>query len=131
MSYSDWDEDLEDYLDVVLDENVVVQSVQELPEGWTHFHLPKVLWAMHGKGATLLGMKVLLTLLDVAEPYTQEIRFGLRKLAERAGVSIGTVQRATRYWENQGVIAKTSLPNQDSRWLLNPGFSCKVFPHGE
>lgn len=131
MSSFAWDEDLEDYLDVVQDENGVVQPVQELPEGWTHFHLPKVLGAMHGQGATLLGVKVLLTLLNVAEPYTQEISLGLRDLAVRAGVSIGTVQRATRYWEDQGVIAKTSKPNQGSRWLLNPAYSCKVFPHGE
>lgn len=131
MSYSVLEEDLEDYLDKVLDEDVAVRCVQELPEGWVHVHLPKVLEAMQGKGATLLGMKVLLALLDAAEPYTQEIRLGLRECAERAGVSIGTVVRATRYWESQNVIRKTSLPNQDSRWLLNPALSCKVFPHGE
>lgn len=123
-----WKDD-DEYWEEVSDENAIVREVGELPDGWSALHLRALLPLLTQQGGSAAA--VLLALLDAAEPYTQEIKLSLRECSRRSGVSIGSVIRSAQAWESHGVIVKTSAPHRDSRWKLNPLYSCKVFPHGE
>jgi hypothetical protein len=102
-----------------------------MPEGYGC-----VRWAMlenllQAKGMTVHRVRVLVELARLMEEGSNQVKLTFEMLAQRLGVSKGTVFRAVRFLEEAGALKRLSKENANSRWRVNPLLCCALLPDTE
>ena len=102
-----------------------------MPSSWVCMNLESLGGWVSREEFTVKMMAVLWAMLKRMKPYENYVSESCLNLAKEAQVSRATVIRAIRLFEEWGVMTKISEPRASSKWEINPGCFCKVFPNKE
>lgn len=110
-----------------------------LPEGYAVVNLREMVRCVSDDQATGKTLAVFMALCsgDITTSWMNEngiwdhkdgVSMGMKRIAEIAGVSIGTVWRALKYFEKRGFIKRLSQPKQRLFYQINRKIAQKDLP---
>lgn len=94
----------------------------DFPDGWGLFNFPLFLEVIKDKAATSKMIAVLIELASRVEGERHVVDTTFDSLANKCGVSRGTVLRAIKFFERHNVIMRISRPHTRLKFLVSSKF---------